>query len=808
MGHDPLRTGGVASQRLAAKRRLAMLARLLSAGVPPQPRTVPAFNAANLPPMQGRLELIRDRNGVLHIYGDQEADVYAALGFAQAVDRFFLLDAIRHIGAGRLCQLIGNLRAPRRRSPAAGRRVADIDRFVRPLGFEGQSRADYTRLSPRAAALLDAFTAGVNAGLRAMNGCYPPEYLFVGAVRPWHPADCLLAARTCAFTVSLGALDNELTFDAVRGALGDAGARRLYPDAPWQGVPTSYVARGPVPEPDVPIVVPAGGSNNWAVAAAHSASGAPLVANDPHVPLLPLPTFWHHVHIECEAYRVQGGIFPGCPTFGFGHNGALAWGCTTGYRDGYDLYRIHRLPDDPARYRTVQGSSAITRYREELPGRFGRPVGIEWEACEHGILYPGWRHHDGVELAVRPIASDLAHYFEGYLALAASRTVDEHRAALALINDGPFDFNHVYGHRDGGIAWELFGRVPRRRGDGLFVRDAHDPDAQWDDWVPFDDMPKQRDPARGFVASANSTTDPHNHALAFTVTHCEPRYRTARIETILAAAALHSVDSCAALQRDVTADYAPPVREALVREIGAITGNAVAAAALDCLRAWDGAFTTDACGALLFALLQQDLVTRLFAPLLGRSLAERFANGRRALPRLHQLLLDPADAARADVEAAARQPIAHLVRDGFFAVVNRVAKAQGVDPAGWRWGAVHRIRLGTALALLPGIGARFIALDDAFPGDEYTVSPSRSLPVRGKRYALVGATSRFICDLARPEEALFAHSSGPSADPRSTFFANLSAPWLRFEYFGSALWKAHEVPEPVERVVLLGASGT
>src|SRR6185369_16390618 len=239
------------------------------------------------------------------------------------------------------------LKAPKRNEMFGGRRVAEIDGFVRPLGFETQSRADLTRLSARAADLLDAFAEGVNAGLRAMRGCYPAEYLFVGAIEPWHPADCLVTARTCAFTVTLAGLDNELTFDAVRGALGDEAARRFYPDAPWEHVPTSYSPRGPVPEPEVPIAVDAGGSNNWAVAPTRAAHGAPLLANDPHVPFL-LPTFWHHVHLDCPTYRVQGGVFPGCPVFGFGHNGALAWGCTTGFRDAYDFYRIHRLPDDAA----------------------------------------------------------------------------------------------------------------------------------------------------------------------------------------------------------------------------------------------------------------------------------------------------------------------------------------------------------------------------------------------------------------------------------------------------------------------------
>ncbi|MGH7786083.1 MAG: penicillin acylase family protein [Candidatus Binatia bacterium] len=786
---------------LPPKRRLAMLAGILDVmRAAPRPRTIPALDAANLPPLRGRLEVIRDGRGIPHIYAEEEADLYAALGYLQAADRFFFVDVIRHLGAGRLVQLLGDWKAPGGNDLAAGRRVGDIDRFVRPFGFEAQSRADFDRCSPRVVALLTAFADGVNAALRALQGAYPPEYLLAGPLRPWHPADCLLAGRTCAFVVSLTAFENELVFDAVRGQLGDAFAQRLFPEAPWADVPTSYAARGPEPEPELPLHGTGGGSNNWAVDAAHSASGAPLVANDPHVPFMPLPTFWHHVHLECPAYRVQGGVFPGCPVFGFGHNGALAWGCTTGFRDGYDLYRIHRLPEDATRYRTEHGSGAITRQREELPTRFGRRIVHEWESCEHGILYPGWRHHDGVELAVRAVPSDLAHYVEGYLALAEAQTVEQHRAGLALINDGPFDFNHTYGHRDGHIGWELFGRVPRRTRDGLFVRDAQDPDAQWRGWVPFEEMPKQLNPPRGFVATANSATDAQ-HTIAFTVTHCEPRYRTARIETLLAAQPTHTTESFAALQADVVGDYAPALRDAFVAAIGTVAGNDVGAAALDTLRQWDGRFPADSSGGLIFALMQQDLPQRLFRPLLG-ALGGRYANGRKAMPRMHALLLDAADPLRADLERAACKPLAELVRESFFAAVNRAASRQGVDPTRWRWGTTQRVWLGTALALLPLVGRRFRAFEGPFPGDEYTVNPSRSIPMRGTLYALVGATSRFICDLSKPDEALFAHSSGPSADPRTTYFASTSASWHRFEYFRSALWPAAEVPDPVERVVV------
>ena len=261
------------------------------------------------------------------------------------------------------------------------------------------------------------------------------------------------------------------------------------------------------------------------------------------------------------------------------------------------------------------------------------------------------------------------------------------------------------------------------------MRDADDPAGQWDGWIPFEEMPKQRDPARGFVATANSQTDPAQCAAVFTATHCEPRYRTDQIGARLAARRDHDAASFAAVQRDVSADYAPALRDAIVAAIGAVSGNDVAARALAVLRAWDGTFPSDSAGAALFALLQQDLPFRLFVPLLGASLGPRFAHGRRAMPRLHRLLLDADDALRADIERAARRPLATLVREAFFAGVEQLAATQGNDPVAWRWGAVQRVWLGTPLGLLPLVGRRFVALDADFPGDEYTINPSRSIPV-------------------------------------------------------------------------------
>ena len=770
-------------------------------------RTRPALTPANLPAFAGRVAIVRDGRGLAHVYAAHECDLYAALGFLQAADRLVQIDLLRHLGAGRLSEWIGDLRAPAGGDELfSGRRVSDLDGFVRPLDFEAASHRDLADMPARARACVEAFADGVNAALRAMDGVYPAEYLALGRVRSWHPADCLVAARASGFAVTLVNLENELTFDAVLGHAGPELARRLYPEAPWQHAPR-LARRGEGSLPQAPVHLPSVGSNNWAVSGARTASGAPLLASDPHVPLIPLPTYWYPVHLECPAYRVQGGCFPGYPAFGFGHNGFLAWGCTTGFRDAWDLVRIHRLDGDPTRYHTAEGSGAITAHRERRRGRLGRRVELRWESCEHGILYPDWTHGDGVDLAVRYVPSDAGRYLAGYLALAAARTVDDHRAALAEIHEGPFDFNHVWAHRDGAFGWQLFGRLPRRPRDGLFARDAQDPDARWDGFVPFAEMPRSESPPRGYVATANSCTDPAQCGPVATHSHFEPRYRQDQIEARLAMTPGHRVEDSMALQGDVRAAYAPAWRDGLLALLQpAPPPDTREGRAIALLAAWDGSFDADSAAAPVFYFARRALAESCFRAVLGDAVGKRFAAGRRALPRLAALLLDPADPLRADIEKAAGRSLGALAADALRAGIDRVERHCGVEPSGWRWGAIQRARLGTLVAELPGF-RRLLALDAPFPGDDYTVNPSRSLDEGRRLRAFVAATSRFVCDLAQPDVGWFAHSSGPSGDPGSAWHANLSEPWSRFSYFRSALGPADEVEDPVERIVVAAAPG-
>lgn len=787
---------------LPGKRRLAMLRSLLQDALASSSSTpVSTFDPAHLRGVQGRLEFVRDRNGVAHLYASVEADLYRALGYLQGRERLVVIEALRHLAAGRLSEFLVNVRIPAGVEKFGGFRVGEFDAFLRPLGFEAEAERDYGRLNGPARACLDAFAEGMNAALAAYEGRYPAEFLAIGEVRPWHGRDCLLLARACALVIALMPLENELTFDNVRTQEGDAIARILFPEAPWDQAPDLAPGGGAV-MPEGPFDPPAMGSNNWAVAGSRTASGKPLLCNDPHVPLVPAPTFWHHVHLECPAYRVQGGLYPGFPGMGWGHNGHIAWGVTTAFRDAWDIVRIRRLPGDPSRYFTDTGTGSITRHREPHRSRLGKTRWLEWERCEHGVIYSHWRRPDGTDLALQVAEADGAEHFDGHRALFAARSVGETQAALAQMNRGPFDFNLVYAHKDGHIAWEQIGQLPRRNKDGLFIRDARDPDARWHGYLDFSENPKIINPENGVVVTANSDTDPHQFQKIGTRIHCEPRYRQQRVTDLLLQSNRHDLASMQAMQRDVHSYYGLQLKEPLCVALQGDELSAQEKTALTYLRNWDGQFGTDSVGACIFFFTRQQLCLNLFKAVLGKESAKRFAHGQRAIPRLDAMLLDEADSLRQLLMLRTGETLNTWIVRSYRQALRRIRKVAGSDPAGWQWGELHRVRIGTVLGDVPGLGKRWLAMEAPFPGDANTISPSVAIPFGGRLRAFVGASTRFICDLDRPDEAWFAHCAGPSADPDSPYYRSLPEQWLRFEYFRSALWPADAVPEVIERHVM------
>jgi len=477
---------------------------------------------ASLPQLDGRLResdlkapvrITRDALGVPTIEAADRVDLAFASGFLHAQDRFFQMDLSRRLAAGELAELFGTV-------------ALDHDRQTRLFRFRAIARAVVAEGTPRQRAVLEAYTRGVNAGLAAL-GARPWEYWVLGqAPMPWRNEDTVLVDYTMWWDLQAHGLQREMLRQEINARLGGptcaAGWKCalsfLYPagtnwDAPAEATAAGVAVPAMAPVPDAAALdvrasdnlsparapevhAPAAGSNNWAVAGSHTASGAALIANDMHLGLR-VPTIWYRSRLRIPAHAqlpeldLNGVTLPGTPLLVAGSNGHVAWGFTNSYGNWFDV--------TPAPCVAAEGSAPLITVHEEIRVRGAPSVGLDVASGPHGLL---WRTDQATQrcwfiawLAQLPAATNL-----NMMELEHVSSVEE---ALALAPQiGIPHQNAVLGDRAGHIAWTIFGRIPentgaeRTRGDGA--------------WTTAADHPRIVDPPAGrlWTANARVATDP------------------------------------------------------------------------------------------------------------------------------------------------------------------------------------------------------------------------------------------------------------------------------------------------------------
>ncbi len=362
---------------------------------------------------KAEIRVERDADGVPRIIAQDDEDLAFGLGFVHAQERLFQMELQRRYGAGRLSEIFG---------PDA----VVIDRQMRVLGLYRAAQAEIPFLSPAMKRALDAYAAGVNAFLQSRGGALPPEFLLLGfAPEPWRAADSLIWGKLMALQIG-GNYRGELLRARMARTISSADLAFLFPEYP-KAAPTTLAEMPPIYrrlalddlyEALPPIVGPNYASNNWVVDGRHSASGKPILANDPHLAFA-APGVWYLARLETPQHRIAGATVAGVPLVVIGHNERIAWGFTTTTADVEDLFVEQLDPADPNRYRTPQGSEPFKSRHETITVKGAAPVDIAIRETRHG-----------------PVLSDAlpAGAAEpGFvLALAATFTIPDDRSAEAL----------------------------------------------------------------------------------------------------------------------------------------------------------------------------------------------------------------------------------------------------------------------------------------------------------------------------------------------------------------------------------------
>ena len=707
----------------------------------------------------GRLEVLRDRFGVPHIFAGCDADALFGQGFVHAQDRLFQLDAMRRLAAGRIAEVVG---------PGA----LESDRFMRRLGLADRASRDLARTSDGDRDLLLAYARGVNEGMRSLRPL-PPEFaLLGGAPQPWHPEHSLLVGRLLLFTFAFN-WDTELLRERLLTELGPERAAELDRVYPARAETPTAVPHAPAADRVLGAyraareagLLAGPASNAWAVDGSRTASGAPLLACDPHLQMQ-LPGLFHVSHVRGGELDAVGATAPGIPGIAIGHNGAVAWGLTAGVADVSDCYIETVDPEDPTRYLTPQGW-VTGRTRIERIAVLGDAT-VEERVLEtrHGpVIGPALRGEERA-VALRSTALEDGDLLGAFLGLMRARDVEQFERALDRWPGCTMNFVWA-SHRGrargrGAIGYRLAGQVPRReRGQGLLPQDgARSSGAPQS--LPAEALPRLVAPPDGAVVSANNAPGGN---VELGEEWFEP-WRAERIRALLDQRERHNVASMQAIQLDVHSQPLLALRDLLVAG-GAIEDESIAAL----LSAWDGRVTAASAPAAVLELTYVELARALVTRLAGPRAAVVLGNGVHSfIPastfhyRLQGTLLAVLRSPRPPwVEDEADRD--RVLRAAAARALTAVRSRLGESPRGWSWGALHGLRLDHPLAAVPLAGRRFSRGPYPHGGDINTVNVGGFTVWHGLDGPGYAAAYRQVIDLADLDRSTFQIPAGNSGIP-------------------------------------------
>ncbi|MES2536672.1 MAG: penicillin acylase family protein [Pseudomonadota bacterium] len=746
--------------------------------------------------LQASTDIVRDAEGIPHIYARSANDAYFSLGYVHAQDRLWQMEINRRVAAGRLAEILG---------PNA----VGSDRFLRTLGVRRNAEAILANLPAATRAVLDAYANGVNAYLERRSGPLPPEFILTGAPAPapWQPVDSVGWLTMMAWDLG-GNWTQELLRMRLSQRLPLSQINIFLPPYPGDAIlktrdytklyrelsgTTEQLVKVAAMAP--PSHVDGMGSNNWVVSGQLSETGKPLLANDPHLGLS-APGLWYFAHLSAPGLNTIGATLPGVPSVILGRNDRIAWGFTNTGPDVQDLFIERINPQNAKQYQTPDGWADFTLRTETIKVKGAPDVTLEVRETRHGPVLTGASPFAGRA----PV--DAAKYVIAF-AWTALRPDDRTMQAAIDLNraqnwPGFLDVvknfsapqqNIVYADVDGNIGYIAPGKVPvRKPGNdlmGLAPAPGWDSRYDWDGFIAFDELPRRFNPAAQRIVTANQKIVGADYPHFLTSEWALP-FRVQRIETLLDARPMHDMRSFAGIQKDHVSLAA---RELLPVLLQTAPRSDRARSALTVLSAWDGAMAAQRAEGLIFNAWVREASRLIFADELGEALMKDFWEQRNVHQPMVNVLknVDGQGSWCRDVAAApaaAPQTCADVLSLSLERALNDLARRHGADMAAWRWGEAHAaLSEHRPFAKVPALAWLF-DIRVPTPGDTFTINVGRhNLRDEAAPFANRHAASlRALYDLSDLENSRFMHSTGQSGNVLSPLYRNYAQRWAEVDY--------------------------
>jgi penicillin amidase len=742
--------------------------------------------------LQAPVTVSYDERGVPHIQGQNEMDMYRALGYVHAQDRLFQMEMVRRLARGELAEILGP-------------KLLETDKLFRTLGIRARADEMAAKITPARPAdmALISYLDGIN---QFQNSHPVPLEFDILKIpkRPFTPGDTLAVAGYLAYSFAqaykaepalthirdkLG-LKHLQMFDLdwhAEGVIAKAAPSATRPalalDAKdWAGLGRlAQLSQDALDAAGVPAFE---GSNAWAISGKRTASGKPLLAGDPHI-AFSAPSVWYEAHLTAPGFDLYGHHQALNPFALLGHNGQFGWTLTMFENDDVDLIAEKTNPANPNQVSIKGQWVELTSRVETVKVKGQDDVQLTLRRSPHGpIISDAFKESFGNT----PIAMWWAFLetenpaLEAFYELNRANTREKARGASEKIH-AP-GLNVVWANTAGDIGWWAAAKLPIRPAgvNSHFILDGSTGEADKTGFYNFSFNPQEENPARGYIVSANHQPKPSS-GVPVPGYYCLPDRVQRLDEALRDGDKKWDTAASQALQLDGGTGYGPRVLKDLMPVLMNVTTDPYEKAFLEPLLVWDGDYSRDSMAALLFTQLMYELAHAAMADEMGeaqfKNLLRTFALDT-ALPRL----VADANAPWWDnVNTKQVENRFETVRIAWVNTIKHLESVNGKDLLKWNWGTAH------TLTHAHPLGQRK-PLDSIFNVGPYKVAGGRETPNNMNYQAgpapwpvRSGPSTRRVVDFARPDKAVGINPVGQSGVLFDTHYSDQAA------FFAEGIYK-------------------
>jgi len=749
--------------------------------------------------LKENVEVYFDSLAVPYIFANNDEDAAFTLGFLHAQERMFSMDIIRRAGEGRLSEIFGEETIP-------------FDKMFRTVGIYRTARMIEAKMNPEVLNILKAYSEGVNFYISEKRNEYSFEFDVLN-YQPykWEPIHSLIVNRMMAWELNLSWW-TDLAFTELVQKLGEEKVKEVLPDYPEnaptiipEGIKDFAQINNSFIETDKAFRQFSGisgthlGSNNWVVNSQMSASGKPIIANDPHLAFRS-PGIWYAAVIKSLNWNVAGVTLPGVPGVVIGKNENISWTLTNIMTDESDFY-LETLDSSRTKYLLDESWVDLEIIEDTILVRDAAGVPIEIKLSHRGPIISNIHPYNFVynkeennypPVSMRWLGNDFSDEMNAFLQLNRAKNWNEFKNAVEQFNTPGQNF--VYADKEGNIGYLFGGALPMRSGNTTtFLFDGSKSEYDWKGFVHRKELPLIYNPPENYIATANNKViDDFNYHIT---NLWEPASRIERITELLQGKSKHSVEDYMQYQVDVISSYAKEIIPYILSAFeNAEVKDRNLKQSLQLIAEWNFEMDKYSQAPAIFLTFFKKLMENIYLDEMGEDLFNQYIFLANIPYRNIVELLNATDSNWFDIKTTNKiETKNYILRRSLAGALDELEELLGSDLKEWQWGRLHSVKFKHLFSgnswLLDGLidigpfevsgdGTTIFNTEYAFSEsiDEYPLFKHNPFDCE------LGPSMRFIYDFEKPNEFYLILTTGQSGNILSDHYSDMTQLWLEGKY--------------------------